>query len=235
MSDLSNLKLFATKPHECSYLEDQQATTVFIDPDAELDGETYQQLSTLGFRRSGQHVYRPQCESCAACVPARIPVPVFQTSRSQRRCIKRNGDLSIRVVDALDIGVHYPLYEKYINSRHQDGDMYPATVDQFAGFLTQEWGITRYIEMWQRKKLIGVAVTDCMTDAYSAVYTFFDPDEDKRSIGTYAILLQIELALREQKQHLYLGYWIKECQKMAYKTQYRPLELLIKNRWCRLN
>ena len=146
MTDLSTIRLFATHPHACSYLDNQDATTVFVDPHAKIDGKLYQQLSELGFRRSGGHVYRPQCEHCQACVPARIPVGHFELNRTQRRCWRRNQDLSMRVVESLDSPEHYQLYERYISERHGDGDMYPANRSQFETFLTREWGITRFDE-----------------------------------------------------------------------------------------
>lgn len=231
MTDLSTIRLFATHPHSCSYLEDQDATTVFVDPKEPINSRLYQQLSELGFRRSGSHVYRPQCHHCQACVPARIPARLFEPNRRQRRCAKRNADLSIRAVDSIDTTEHYRLYERYIAERHRDGDMYPATRAQFKSFLTKEWGITRYLEMRAGEKLVAVAVTDEMERALSAVYTFFDPDEHRRSLGTFGILAQIQRARELGLDHVYLGYWIKASAKMNYKTQYRPLELLVNRRW----
>lgn len=231
MTDLSTIRLFATHPHSCSYLEGQDATTVFVDPKEPVTGELYQQLSELGFRRSGCHIYRPQCSHCQACIPARVPVRIFRPTRQQRRCANRNSDLEIRQTANIDTDEHYQLYERYIEQRHQDGDMYPATRSQYQSFLTKEWGITRYLEMRLEGKLIGVAVTDEMQNALSAVYTFYDPDLQRRSLGTFAILLQIQRALDLGLDYVYLGYWIKASQKMNYKSHYRPLELLVNRRW----
>jgi arginine-tRNA-protein transferase len=231
MTDLSTIRLFATHPHACSYLQEQDATTVFVDPNAKIDGLLYQQLSELGFRRSGGHVYRPQCEQCQACVPARIPVSGFKLNRSQRRCWKRNQDLTVRIVENLDSSEHFRLYERYISERHGDGDMFPATRSQFDSFLTREWGITRFLELRLGPKLAAVVVCDEMDNALSAVYTYYDPDLQRRSLGTYGILLQIEMARSKQLDYLYLGYWIKACPKMSYKSQFRPLELMLNRRW----
>ncbi|WP_020209244.1 arginyltransferase [Gilvimarinus chinensis] len=235
MSDLSNLKLFATAPHPCSYLEGEEATTVFIDPAAEVDQDLYSQLSRLGFRRSGSHLYRPHCAACQACVSSRIPVRLFKANRSQKRCIKKNSDLQLHLVDSIQTDEHYSLYESYINNRHADGDMYPPTREQYEAFLSAEWGTTRYIEYRLQDRLLGVAVCDELTDGLSAVYTFFDSQEAKRSLGTFAILVQIRKAQDMGLEYVYLGYWIRNCQKMAYKTQYRPLQLLINKHWVRLN
>lgn len=234
MTDLSTLKLFATQPHPCSYLEDQEATTLFVDPEAPVDITLYSQLSQLGFRRSGSHLYRPQCSSCQACISCRIPVTLFNPNRSQRRCWQRNQDLAISLTDNIHTRKHYALYANYISRRHQDGDMYPPSIAQYEAFLTREWGVTRYLEFHVGEQLLGVAVCDQLEDGLSAVYTFYDPDQERRSLGVFAILAQIEIARNQGLNYLYLGYWIKQCEKMRYKIQYRPLELLINRRWMRL-
>ncbi len=234
MNGIGSLQLFITHSHECSYLDDRDAATIFVDPNEKLDGHLYQQLSEMGFRRSGSHVYRPHCKGCQACVPARIPVDQFQTNRRQRRCRNRNADLSIQIIDNIDTDEHYGLYQRYIAERHSDGDMHPANRDQFRNFLTQEWGITRFFELRLEGKLAGVVVSDEMENALSAVYTYFDPDLHRRSLGTFGILLQLQYAQERQLQYLYLGYWIKECQKMSYKIEYRPIELFVNKHWATL-
>lgn len=235
MTDLSTIRLFATHPHRCSYLEGEEATTVFVDPSQRMSGKLYRRLSELGFRRSGAHVYRPQCASCAACVPARIPVALFTPNRQQKRCWKRNQDLSVSTLPSIDTDEHYDLYDRYISERHQDGDMYPPTREQFRSFLTSEWGVTRYLELRLGSQLIGVAVCDELDNALSAVYTFYEPAMAQRSLGTFGILLQIRMAQEKELEFVYLGYWIKNCSKMNYKTQFRPLELLTNRRWLSVN
>lgn len=235
MTDLSTLKLFATKPHPCSYIDGEEATTVFVDPEAQIDVALYSQLSLLGFRRSGGHLYRPQCAKCQACISCRIPIALFKPNRAQRRCWQKNQDVSISIAKTIDTREHYSLYARYIESRHQDGDMYPPTETQYHAFLTSEWGATQYWELRLKDCLIGVAVCDHFDDGLSAVYTFFDPDLNDRALGKFAILAQIEKAKELGLSYLYLGYWIKQCDKMSYKIQYRPLELLMNRRWMRLN
>jgi len=234
MTVLSDLKVFATHPHSCGYLEDEQATTLFIDPEATIDSSTYSQLADIGFRRSGPHIYRPHCGSCKACIPARVPVESFKPSRRQRRIIKRNKDLSVVEIDNISDPACYDLYQRYINARHQDGDMYPPSYEQYIGFLTDDIGNTQYYGFMLEQQLIAVAVTDKMVNGLSAIYTFFDPDMDKRSLGVYGVLWQIEQCQRLQLDYVYLGYWIKGCRKMSYKTDYRPLQLFLENRWLTL-
>jgi arginyl-tRNA--protein-N-Asp/Glu arginylyltransferase len=235
MTDLSTLKLFATQPHPCSYIAGEQATTVFVDPEANIDVDLYSQLSLLGFRRSGAHLYRPQCANCQACVSCRIPTALFKQNRSQRRCWQKNQDLTIATVNRIDTKEHYNLYANYIEGRHQDGDMYPPSEEQYKAFLTSEWNATQYLEFRIDERLICVSVCDRLEDGLSAVYTFYDAGLNERSLGKFAILAQIEKAKQLGLNYVYLGYWIKQCEKMNYKIQYRPLELLINRRWMRLN
>ncbi|UHQ55661.1 MULTISPECIES: arginyltransferase [unclassified Microbulbifer] len=230
-SQLDSVRLLATLPHPCGYLPGREATTVFIDPQTPVNQRLYSQLSELGFRRSGEYLYRPQCASCKACVPARVPVGLFVPDRSQRRCWKRNRDLDVFHVDTIDTDEHYQLYARYIEQRHRDGEMYPPSRDQYRDFLSPAWGSTRYIEFRARGRLVATAVTDLLTAGLSAIYTFFEPDETRRSLGSYCILYQVEWARRLGLPSLYLGYWIEECQKMAYKTRFEPVELLRDNRW----
>ena len=235
MTVLSNLKVFATHPHECSYIASEQATTLFVDPAAKIDVHLYSQLSELGFRRSGPHLYRPHCANCSACIPARIPVERFKTNRQQKRIWQRNQDLRVEDRTVLHGDEFYDLYARYIEGRHRDGDMYPPTRQQFESFLTREWNITHYYCFYAGTQLLAVAVVDMIESGLSAIYTFFDPRESARSLGVYAVLWQIEMARRLNLPSVYLGYWIKQCRKMAYKINYRPVELLVNGRWVSLN
>ncbi|MFL0809170.1 MAG: arginyltransferase [Agarilytica sp.] len=231
MTDLSGLKFFATSDHDCGYLPEQQSRTVFVDPEAHLDGEMYSELSELGFRRSGSHVYRPHCRDCRACIPIRIAAAEFKRTRSQKRCWKRNQDLKIRSVSSIEDIEYYALYERYINERHRDGEMYPATTEQFSNFLTKEWGITEFVEFRDQGELKAVSVIDKLQNGLSAIYAFFDPEDAQRSLGVFNILYQLERAKRETLPYVYLGYWIRDCQKMSYKTDYQPFQVLLDNRW----
>ena len=126
---------------------------------------------------------------------------------------------------------HYQLYAKYIEARHQDGDMFPPTEEQYKSFLICDWSNTFFLEFRLEGKLIAVAVTDPLGDALSAVYSFYDTDYASRSLGVYAVLSQIAVTRNEGQSYLYLGYWISENEKMSYKKEYRPLEILRDNEW----
>ena len=233
-SSLRDLKVYTTYPHSCSYLPEQEATTLFVDPRTPMSSGLYSQLSLLGFRRSGSHLYRPNCNSCSACIPARVPVSSFEPKRSQRRAWRRNQDIEVRELDDISGDEPFELYRRYIEERHHDGDMYPPSRDQYQSFLSAEWGVTRFYGMFLAERLIGVAVADLIDDGLSAIYTFYDPALHDRSLGTFAVLWQIEATRELGLEYVYLGYWIKQCQKMAYKIQYRPLELYINGNWVEL-
>jgi leucyl-tRNA---protein transferase len=233
-SSMRDLKVYTTYPHSCSYLDDQEATTLFVDPRQPVDQTLYSNLSLLGFRRSGNHIYRPHCTHCEACIPARIPVTLFEPKRSQRRVLKRNQDLRVVRTDDLRDEEAFQLYRRYIEHRHADGDMYPPEREQYESFLNNAWECTHYYRFFDGGALIALAVVDELADGMSAIYTFFEPQADKRSLGSYAILWQIEKTRELGLNYLYLGYWIRGCQKMAYKSDYRPLELYTNNRWTSL-
>ena len=229
--DLEALEIFQTKPHPCSYLSNEIATTVFLNPQQRLDPSLYTQLAEYGFRRSGNHVYKPMCAKCQACIPVRVPVKLFKPKHQQKRIWKRNQDLSISMVNTIDTTEHYGLYERYINARHADGDMYPPSTEQFKTFLANGWPSSRYYEFRLEGKLIAVSVADVLDNGISAVYSYFDPDQHRRSLGTFIVLFLIDQALNLQLPSLYLGYWIKSSPKMNYKANFRPLEMQNGSTW----
>ncbi len=231
MTDLDELHFFTTPPHQCSYLQDQSAVTLFLDPQFQADTELYSQLSQVGFRRSGRYIYKPHCKTCRACVPVRIPLAAFKMRRTQRKIWKRNQDISIRWEAPYLSDDSWLLYARYINSRHRDGDMYPPDQSQFKNFLIEGRPEAQFIEFRLKDQLIAIMVADQLSDSLSAIYTFFDPDKLNRSLGVFAILTLIESARQRNLEHVYLGYWIQNCQKMDYKADYRPIEGLIENRW----
>lgn len=144
MTELARLKFYATQPHPCSYLPEEQATTLFLDPSQPMDVLVYAELSEMGFRRSGDHLYRPHCQQCTACIPARIPAARFTPNRQQRRILKRNEDIVIRCVRPAFTEEYYDLYVGYIEQRHADGDMYPPSRDQFSTFLIRDLPFSRF-------------------------------------------------------------------------------------------
>lgn len=228
----TRLQLYLSPTHRCSYLPERSASTLFVDPATSLNPNIYGQLLQQGFRRSSNHVYRPHCEACTACQSARLPVKQFKPRRSQRRIQQRNDrDIRIRVLSADFQQEHFELYQRYTTGRHPDGEMANMDQQQYLEFLTSHWCNTEFLEFRLEGNLVALAVTDRVPDGLSAVYTFFDPDLATRALGVYAILSQIRRAQECGLQWMYLGYWIKECPKMSYKTDYRPLQLFADGDW----
>lgn len=233
MTSLKDLKLYTTNEHDCSYLPGKKAKTIFVDPEFIIDKEFHTRLNEIGFRRSGAHLYRPHCVDCEQCIPCRVLVNEFKPGKRFRRVINKNIDLIVNPVDSIATNEHFNLYKEYINQRHSDGDMHPPSKEQYRSFLLTKREDTLYLEMRHKETLVGVMICDRLINALSAVFTFYDPTLEKRSLGTFAILWQIEVAKRLQLSHLYLGYWIPGCQKMNYKSQFKPLEILSPEGWSR--
>lgn len=226
-----SIQFYQDMPHDCSYLDDRQACNIYPDPNLAMTDDLYSQLIQHGFRRSGNLAYRPHCPDCQACVPVRIKVKEFKPSRSQRRCLQRNQELSISYHSATFNPEHYELYCRYLASRHLNGGMDNPTEESYLNFLTSDWGQTRFIEIRHDSQLVAVAVTDYVHDGISALYTFFDPNMAQNSLGTYGILQQIHIAQSLGLSWLYLGYWIKDCQKMQYKQNFSAIEAYIDQQW----
>ena len=232
--DGDDLRLFHTGLHPCGYWPDRQARDLVLDPHDPRLAEWYTLALGWGFRRSGDIVYRPHCASCRACTPVRIPVNAFTPDRTQRKCLRRNDDIVMRICPAERTDEHFALYRRYLTSRHAGGGMDDHGAPEFDQFLVGRWSRTRVLEFrtdTPDHTLLAVAVTDLTEDALSAVYTFYDPDHAARGLGTYAILRQLQWAADEGRDHLYLGYWIAGHPKMDYKRRFRPLEAFDGREW----
>ncbi|MBB1061398.1 arginyltransferase [Marilutibacter spongiae] len=227
--DDNDMRLFHTGEHACGYWPERTARDLVLDPRDPRLPAWYPQALEWGFRRSGDIVYRPHCAGCRACVAVRIPVDAFRPDRSQRRCLKRNADIEMRVCQPVRTEEQLALYRRYLRARHPGGGMDGHGALEFDQFLVGSWSEGRFMELREAGagrpgRLLAVAVTDVAGNALSAVYTFFEPDAVARGLGTLAILKQIEWARRERRAHLYLGYWIAGHGKMDYKRRFHPLE-----------
>jgi len=226
-----SIPLFLDDNHPCSYLDKRNAQFAYVHPDFALSTDIYSALIDQGFRRSGEHTYQTQCTNCSACIPAKLAVNDFTPSRQQRRTLKKNSDVQVNIKPAEFDEAHFKLYQHYLKNRHADGVMENSSKEDYLSFFTSSWCDTYFVEFLIDGELAGIAVIDHLSNGLSAVYTFFDPKFSARSLGVYAVLWQIEHAKSLQLENLYLGFWIEDCQKMSYKSNYRPLQGLIDQQW----
>lgn len=237
---LQKIQFYATTPYSCGYLKGKLAQSLIAAPHHLIDADTYSGLIQLGFRRSGKFAYRPHCENCNACVPVRIPVAEFAPTRSQRRARKQHQNLTAAIIPLAYSDEHFQLYHAYQLARHNsendDADSSEQeTAEQYRNFLVQSNVESMLIEFRLDGVLKMVSVVDIVRDGISAVYTFYDANDENCSYGTFNIVWLVEWAQQLNTKYLYLGYWIADSQKMAYKQKFVPQEGLIDGEWLPLD
>lgn len=229
------IQFYSTAPFPCSYLDERDARSQVATPSDRVRADVYSELITKGFRRSGLFAYRPHCDTCHACVSVRVPVDVFTPSSQQKRAAKKLSHLQTRMMSPVFDSAHFALYQRYQSARHSGGGMDEDDPQQYRQFLLASHVNTRLVEFWEPSddgpaELVMVSIVDVVSDGLSAVYTFFKP-EHKGSLGTYGVLWQIEQAKRLGLSYVYLGYWIAQSPKMAYKSRFLPQERLVQGHW----
>jgi len=228
---LSALHLYLTAPYPCSYLEGLEARSQVATPSFLISTPIYSELVRHGFRRSGTFTYRPRCDTCQQCVPVRVVTDEFVPTRSQRRSHKQHMGLEVTLHSLRDKAEYFALYRRYQEARHRDGGMDDDSPEQYRNFLLQSHVETMLVEFRENSVLRMVSVVDVLVDGLSAVYTFYDPDVPHSSFGTFNVLWQIDMCRKLQLPYLYLGYWIADSRKMAYKANFQPLRGLQDGEW----
>jgi arginyl-tRNA--protein-N-Asp/Glu arginylyltransferase len=235
-------QFYLTAPSPCPYLAGKEERKVFTHLVGERAPELNNILTQGGFRRSQSIAYRPACEGCRACVSVRVIAGEFTPTRNLRRIIARNSDLVGDMKIAVPTSEQYSIFRAYLDSRHRDGGMADMTVLDYAMMVEDSHIETRVIEYRRRVgdgegrqagDLIAVALTDVLGDGLSMVYSFFEPDEASRSLGTFMVLDHIARAKQMGLAYVYLGYWVRGSRKMDYKSRFLPQERLTPDGWAR--
>ena len=225
--------LTLAEPYSCSYLPNKLANSVFLAKGFEPSLNQYSGLSRIGFRRSGDHYYRPNCPDCNACQSCRILCDEIDLNKkSFKRITNKAKELVMAIEKPIFSTSHYDVYEKYINSRHHDGDMFPASIEQYKSFLLTQTDFSRLFTIKTPEgQLVSCTAIDLLDDGISAIYTYFDPEFEQLSPGTLAVLMLCRYAISKELPYIYLGYWVKDSRKMSYKKRFSPLEVLENEQW----
>jgi len=227
----ARLKFYVTTQYPCGYLPNEQARSLVAAPAQLIDTATYGELVRQGFRRSGLYTYRPHCEGCQSCVPVRLRTMDYTPTRSQRRAWKHHENLQVTMCPLEFRDEHFRLYAAYQKARHAGGGMDSDNADQYRSFLMQSGIDSAMVEFRENGKLRMVSIIDRLPDGLSAVYAFYDSTIKGTSYGTYNVLWLAEWCRQQRLPYLYLGYWIEQSRKMAYKIEFQPLERLVGLDW----
>ena len=227
-------QFYVTAPQTCPYLDGRRERKLFTALQGSGAGALNDKLSKQGFRRSQNVLYRPSCADCSACLSARIRVDAFRPSRSQRKTLARNADLVREVTSPWATEDQYALFGRYLGARHADGGMADMDIFEFAAMIEETPVRTRVIEYRDGAGADGlraVCLTDVLDDGLSLVYSFYDPDQPRRSLGTQVILDHVEIAREAGLPFVYLGYWVPGSPKMGYKAAFSGLEIYKGRAW----
>ena len=231
-------QFYVTAPQPCPYLDGRAERKLFTALQGEDAEKLNNTLSRQGFRRSQNVLYRPACADCTACLSARIRVADFVPSRGQKRVAKRNEDLKRTATSPWATEEQFALFRRYLDTRHADGGMADMDVFEFAAMIEETPIRTRVVEYRETeatpgsvRALVAVCLTDVLDDGLSMVYSFYEPDRVKASVGTYLILDHIEIARRAGLPYVYLGYWVPGSPKMGYKANFSALEIFKGGEW----
>jgi leucyl-tRNA---protein transferase len=228
-------QFYVTAPQPCPYLAGKVERKLFTALQGDSAAALNDILSHQGFRRSQNVLYRPSCAGCSACLSARIVAGEFRPSRSHRRVLRRNRDVQRIATGTWATEAQYALFRRYLDARHAAGGMADMDMHEFAAMIEETPVQSRVVEYHRtergRRRLVGVCLTDVLSDGLSMVYSFYEPDRPAESFGTYIILDHVALAREMKMPYVYLGYWVPGSPKMDYKARFQPLEIYAEGRW----
>jgi arginyl-tRNA--protein-N-Asp/Glu arginylyltransferase len=231
-------QFYVTAPQPCPYLPDRMERKLFTALQGEYAETLNDSLSKQGFRRSQNVLYRPSCADCTACLSARIRVADFEPTRTQRRTMTRNRHLTRQATSPWATEEQYALFRRYLDARHADGGMADMDIFEFAAMVEETPVRSRVVEYTHPPKrgagkgaLAAVCLTDVLDDGLSMVYSFYDPELERQSLGTHVILDHVELAREAGLPYVYLGYWVPGSPKMGYKARFSALEIFKQGQW----
>ena len=223
---------YTTAPLPCPYLAGRTERKIVTELSGTNAEALHDRLSRAGFRRSHNIAYSPVCPGCQACIPIRIAAGAFEPDRTQRKVARANADIIATEMPARATAEQFALFHRYQKARHTDGDMAAMGFYDYRAMVEDTPIGTSVVEFRDSTDaLLGACLTDRLTDGLSAVYSFFDPTAAKRSLGTHAVLWLVDRARELGLPYVYLGYWVPESRKMAYKARFRPSEVLIGGAW----
>ena len=228
---LEEIQFYVTTNYSCGYINGQDAQSIVATPYKNVNSKNFKSLISQGFRRSGQYVYKPNCKNCKACIPIRLLASNFKASRSQKRLKKYLNELTVKLLPLNFNEEHYNLYVNYQNKRHRNNDKSEDDVADYNDFLINSNVNSKLVEFRLNNQLKIITIIDIIDNGISAVYTFYDCSDQKLSLGTMSIIWLLEYCKKESLPFLYLGYWIYESQKMKYKINFKPYELMIEGVW----
>lgn len=223
--------LYLSAPHECPYRPTEAASSLLIDPSLPISDQLFSQALETGFRRSSETVYRPHCASCQSCLSVKIDVNKIQLNRSQKRTVKRNQDVRVQIIKPMYDERHFQLYCRYQAWKHPGDSMDHHDRRKYEESMVRSSMQTALLEFYLEHRLIAVTVVDVVSQGLSAVYTFFEPNQAKRSLGRFAVLTLVEKTRELGLDYVYLGYLVHDCAKMNYKAEYKGLLAFVNNEW----
>ena len=220
-----------SSPRTCPYINGQKEHLLFTDLTKFVNKKTLEELVIKGFRRSENIFYKPNSKTCNSCISTRVQIKKFKHSSSFKRIDKINKDLTIKIRKPKSKLSHFKLFKTYLKFRHTNGEMKQMTYLDFRTMIEISPVKTKILEIYYKKELVGAILFDIYQNSLSAIYSFFNPQYKKRSLGTFLILKLIDFAQSINKKYLYLGYYVEKCKKMSYKIKFKPIEILTNNKW----